>query len=108
MPYELKVIDNWDHHEGSIQDSGEFQTAEEVVAAAKAVIDRSLQETWEGICRDSGRTPTAKELYSAWCGFGDNTYIWSNGDSPPVEPKFHPYDYAEARAEEVAEGTAKK
>jgi hypothetical protein len=108
MPYELKVIDNWDHHEGSIQDSGEFQTAEEVVAAAKTVIDRSLQETWESICREGRQPQTAKELYSAWCGFGDSTYIFPRGESPPVKPHFHPYDYAEARAEEIAEGTAEK
>jgi hypothetical protein len=105
MPYVLSVIDNWDRHEGKGMDHDPYATAEEVFAAARAVIDESLKASWKWVCSQPGQ-PTAKALYSYWSGFGDNIYIFVTDGAPPVEPGFMPYDYARRRAEEIAQTTA--
>jgi hypothetical protein len=103
LPYVLNVKDNWDHHEGRGQDLDTYQTAEDVVAAAQRVIDRSLRRNWKFICGSGAHPMTAESLYELWTWSGDNTYILELDGSPPVEPRFDPYDYAHLRAEEIAQ-----
>jgi hypothetical protein len=105
MPYILSVIDNWDRHEGRGIEHDSYATAEEALAAARAVIDKSLTGNWAWVCSQPGQ-PTAKALYDYWSSAGDNIYIFETDGSPPVEPHFMPYDYARRRAEEVAQTTA--
>jgi hypothetical protein len=76
---------------------GAFATADEAVAAAKALVDASLSEFYEP-------GATAEELFAQYTMFGDDPFI-AAADSPGVG--FSAWDYARVRcAEIVAAGSA--
>lgn len=94
MPYTLVIGDNFHRQDPEHEyDGGTYETAEAALAAARRVIDRSLIECWEpGM--------SAKRLYERFSAFGEITYIHPSGGG--AKPEFHPWEYARARAEEIA------
>ena len=67
---------------------GEFDSANEALACARAVVDRDL----EGYSSEA----TADAMYGQFSSFGEGALIWG---APKVE--FNPYAYARERANQV-------
>jgi hypothetical protein len=68
---------------------GVFDTEEEAVQAAKGLIDEFLHQTY---CPGT----SAKNLFEAYCGFGDDPWILLSA--------FHAWDYARERCAEICSG----
>lgn len=89
-PYRVEVFDNFDHPgERCCGLEGEFDTAEAALAAARAVVDKSLDHS-----RKPGQSAT--EWYQVYSTSGDGVYLLGE---PRVE--FNPYYYAKERIEQI-------
>jgi len=90
-PYLVRVWDNFHYEdEDEAYNYGEFETYDEALAAAKAIVDRSLQECLPGVV-------TAGALYKCYVTFGEDPSIIG----PPETPRFYAWGYAEARSKEL-------
>jgi hypothetical protein len=98
LPYLLRVGDNFhphDHQHG--YDAGEYETADQVLAAARQVVQRSLAECWKtGV--------TAELLYDRYKGFGEIPYILCLGKEE--SPGFDPWAYAKECAKAMSDREA--
>jgi hypothetical protein len=93
--FEVFVDDNYNDKKARYP-TGSFASYSEVLAEAKAIIDRFL----ETHCRPG---TTSQKLYEGYAGFGEAPYI-----VPAVEPYFSARDYAQARCRELCrEGDAR-
>jgi hypothetical protein len=91
MPYLLRVGDNFHRYDSEHEhDAGEYETADQILAAARQIIDRSLAECWKA-------GMTAEQLYSQYSGFGEIPYILCL-HVEEISPRFDPWAYAEERA----------
>jgi len=90
-PYTVRVWDNFHYmEEDEAYNHGTFETYEEALAAAKAIVEESL----------SGCVPitgNAEELYERYVMFGDDPGIMG----PPGTPHFSAWTYAKARSGEI-------
>lgn len=93
MKFHLRVYDNFHYmEEDEAYNTGQFETYAEALAAAKAIVDRFLDEQWKkGI--------TAVELDLAYTSFGEDPVIVPN--EPGEGESFSAWKYAEGRVEEV-------
>ena len=70
MPrYKVMVDDNFHYHEpDERREHGVYETAEEAIAACRAIVDRSIEEE---------RRPgfSAEALYDRYTSFGDDPFI---------------------------------
>lgn len=91
--YTVLTADNFDFYdEDEVDSHGSFATQEEAIAAARALVDRSLR--WE---RQQCTDPcNADELYDRWEEFGDSPFI-----RPDTAPPFSASEYAQARVAEI-------
>jgi hypothetical protein len=101
MPYQVCCADNWDHHEGAKLEEGVYPTAAAAIAAARRIVDRSLEDIHSRMLRD-GSSPKPATLYARWCAAGENSFIFAVGDAASIDPRFDPYAHAEKRAGEIA------
>lgn len=85
--YVVRVADNFHYmDDGEAYVHGEFLTWEEAVAAAREIVDRSLDaEFRSGI--------SAEQLFGRYTSFGDDPYIVP----VPEGQKFSGWDYAKER-----------
>jgi hypothetical protein len=103
--YEVWVDDNFDFMDDSGRVLlGRYRTYEEAEAAAKAIVDRFLEENLRN-------TKSAEDLYDSYTSFGDDPFIkgpdavvWetnpeTGGLSP--RPRFSAWNYARQRCEEI-------
>ena len=91
MKYEVYVDDNFHYmDEDERYKLGEFDTAEEAIAAAKKIVDDFLELGYR-----PGMTP--RELFVGYRDFGEDPFIRS--DDPTC--KFSAWDYARVRSEEI-------
>ncbi|MGO9006742.1 MAG: hypothetical protein ACLQIQ_09260 [Beijerinckiaceae bacterium] len=91
--YRVMVDDNFDYmDEDDRWELGAFATAEEAVAACRALVDKDL-------ARHFKPGMAAAELYELYVDFGDDPFIVAT----PGEPKiaFSAWDYAKRRAEDI-------
>ena len=95
--YTLLTADNVHVHD--VSEGGQYTTAEEAIAAAKAIIDKSLR--WQ-ITSTASPPTTAESLFDSWQDFGDSPVVRSKGNAPRVE--FSPSDYAKQRAKDILGG----
>ena len=87
MKYKVFVDDNFHYmDEDERYELGEFDTAEEALAAAKRIVDEFLDPAYEPWM-------TAEELYQGYTGFGEDPFIVS--DDPTC--RFSAWDYAKER-----------
>jgi hypothetical protein len=92
MAYALVVGDNFHPHDSAYQrEEGTFLTADEAIAAARKVIERSLAE-----CLAPGMT--AERLLDCFRSFGEITYIFSGGG---LRAAFDPWEYAKQKAADL-------
>jgi hypothetical protein len=102
IKYMVLTADNfhaYDDDDG-VDESGQFDTADEAIAAAKAIVDKSLR--WEL----SSRAPaimTGAELFDHWLDFGDSPGIRSPQGKPEAE--FSASDYALKKAMEICQNS---
>ena len=89
----------YDYDEG-LDESGQFDTADEAIAAAQAVIDKSLR--WE-LSSKAPAIITGAELFDHWLDFGDSPGIRSPEGKPDVE--FSASDYAMKKAMEICQNS---
>jgi hypothetical protein len=91
MKYTLLYDDNFHFmDEGERDLIGEFDSAEEAIAAAKQIVDRDLRDAYE-----SGMT--ADELYDHYTSFGSDPFIRSDDRAC----HFSAWDYAKMRCQEL-------
>ena len=92
MPFTVFIDDNfWPTVESKREEYGEFEAYEAALAAAKAIVDRSL--AWEyrpGM--------TVEELYSRYKSVGEDPFI---KPCPDDQERFSAWDYAKKRCEEI-------
>jgi hypothetical protein len=89
--YTVSSFDNFhfgDEDEGS-DEVGTFATAEEAIAAARAVVDKSLRY-------EASSARSAESLADRWSSFGDSPSIRG---TPTVE--FSAWEYAKERAPQI-------
>lgn len=94
MRYTVFVDDNFHYMDKDERYKlGEFDSADEAVAAAKKIVDEFLE---------SNHKPgqSAEELLAAYKSFGEDPWI-SGGDAGR---KFSAWDYAEQRCQEMCGG----
>ena len=91
--FEVFVDDNYHYMDpDERQTLGVFASAEEALAAAKSLVDGSLNEIFEpGM--------SARELYSRYEHFGDDPFIVGGGAE---RVSFSAWEYAQARSEQIA------
>ena len=90
MRFRVIVSDNFHAmDEPEYLDGGEFDTYDEALATAQAIIDRCLASQWV-----PGLTPD--DLMKRWATFGDSTSI-----VPSRQPWFSARDYALSRVEAI-------
>jgi hypothetical protein len=91
MSYRLLIDDNFHYMDADHRyEHGVFETKEEAIAAAKAIVDEFLT-----LNHEPGMT--AEELYHAYTGFGDDPFIVG----PEYRVLFSAWDYAKARSQEL-------
>jgi hypothetical protein len=89
----VTVADNFHYmDEGAYWTLGAFATADEAIAAAKALVDAFLTDKHQP-------GATAEELFANYTSFGDDPFIVAK-DAPRVE--FSAWTYAKARCAELA------
>lgn len=91
--YRVMVDDNFNYQdEDERWELGRFATAEEAVAACRAMVERDLAANFKpGM--------TAEALYGAYVGFGNDPFIITEDNKPRCS--FSAWDYAKQRAEEI-------
>jgi hypothetical protein len=100
MPYLLVVGGRYDPLSSERPyDSGDFQSQDEALAAARKIIQRSLLECW---C--SGMSTQA--LFERYRGFGEFPYILSQDEMDPAH--FDPMVYALLQAWSICDGGSGK
>ena len=82
--YTVSAYDNWEIPNPRFLDEGTFRTPAEAVAAAEAIIRKSLED----LHQENG-TPNAKRLMSAYLSFGEVPSIFEDDGDPRVI--FRPY-----------------
>jgi hypothetical protein len=94
--YTVRVWDNFHYmEEDEAYNHGTYETYEEALAAAKTIVEDSLQE-----CAPNPNNPdklNADELYHRYVLFGDDPGIMG----PPGTPHFSAWNYAKARSGEI-------
>ena len=89
MNYTVYVDDNYHHLDESERYTlGEFSSCAEAVAACQEIVDEFLESSFRP-------SMTAKELYEAYVGFGEDPFI------VPADEKFSAWDYAKRRCHEI-------
>lgn len=89
--YQVTALDNFDWYEGAGVPT-QCRDAEHALSVATGILERSLAHE-----HDQAKDPTdPKELFKRWDDFGDYPSIY-----PPLDPPFHPSQYAKTRAEEI-------
>ncbi len=76
--------------------AGTFQTYEQALAAAKAVVDQSLRD-------HAGNGMSADEVLASWLQFGDDPFIVPSDESN----RFSSRDYARERVHTVVASSAR-
>jgi hypothetical protein len=91
MAFTVLIDDNFHYMDESERTAGgSFATAEEAIAEARRIVDRSLHEFYKpGI--------TFADLMSAYCMFGEDPFIRSDASPCPFSAR----DYARARCAEL-------
>jgi hypothetical protein len=93
MPYTVFVDDNYHYMDESYRYKlGDFLTWEDAVNAAKALVD-------EFLIGNRSRIGNARELFEAYCHYGEDPFI----DSEGAWEKFSARKYAEQRCKELYE-----
>ncbi len=88
--YELFVDDNYHYlDEESRYSAGTFDSYEEALAKAKAIVDEFLQQSFVPGMR-------SRELFKIYIGFGEDPFIVPSGDS-----RFSAWEYARERSREL-------
>lgn len=82
----------YDEDDDGADRSGPFSTQEEVIAAAKEIVDKSLR--WERSQCKNINDPN--ELFDRYISFGDDPII-----SPETNPPFSASDYAKSRCVDI-------
>jgi hypothetical protein len=88
MPrYTVMVDDNFHYQdEEHRREHGAFDTLDAAIAACRAIVDRSLAESYrDGL--------TAEELFRQYTSFGEDPYVVGDGAQVP----FSAWDYARER-----------
>ena len=89
MKYQIAVDDNFHYMDESERDYGDiYKTAEEAIAAAQELVDKSLRHLYQ-----DGQTP--EELYSDYQDWGDDPFIITEDKSC----KFSAWTYAKGRCQ---------
>jgi hypothetical protein len=93
-PYKVMVDDNFHFmEEDERHEHGIFPTAEEALAACRAIVDRDLEARLKpGM--------SAQALYGAYEMSGSDPFIVATGDAPKIS--FSAWDYAKQRSAELA------
>lgn len=90
MSYRVTIADNFHYmDESGYVDGGGFDTYDEALARAQAIVDESLASNWE-----AGISPD--DLMARYTMFGDDPFI-----VPAGEPRFPARDFARTRVEAV-------
>jgi hypothetical protein len=93
VAYALVVVDNFHPQDSAYQrEEGTFLTADEAIAAARQVIERSLVE-----CLEPGMI--GDRLLDRFRSFGEITFIFSTDGEPKAE--FDPWEYARQKAADL-------
>ena len=98
--YKVVVADNYHYMDESAHYVlGIYDSGEEAVAAAKAIVDEFIDDAVK-------RGADLKGLYQGYVGFGEDPFIVPLGKSPPVS--FSAWDYAKERCEALLVAAAKE
>ncbi len=91
--YRVLTGDNFNfYEEEGCADFGTYETAEEAIVEAKAIVDKSIRwERWQA----TDQTDT-EELYDRYTDFGESPSI-----HPPTVPPFSAWGYAKTRCVEI-------
>ena len=90
MKYRVTIADNFHYmDESEYVDGGEFDTYDDALAHAKAIVDACLDSNWQ-----AGDTPD--DLMARYAMFGDDPFI-----VPAEAPRFSAREYARTRVEAV-------
>ncbi len=93
MEYKIFTADNFHMYDDEGEDeSGTYSTQEEVIAAAKVIVDMSLR--WEQ--KQSNNPDDPDELYERYMDFGDSPVI-----RPDTDPPFSALQYAKSRCADI-------
>ena len=90
MTWRVAIADNFHYmDESEYLSGGEFDSYDDALARAKAIVDESLRSNWQ-----AGDTPDA--LMARYVMFGDDPFI-----VPAGEPRFSARDHARTRVEAI-------
>ena len=94
-PYKVMVDDNFHYQEESDRsEAGVYPTADEALAACRALVDESLLEEYrDGLSAD--------RLFDRYTSFGSDPFVVALDGAPKVE--FSAWTYAKERTLELAE-----
>ena len=96
MKYQIAVDDNFHYMDESERDYGDiYKTAEEAIAAAQHLVDKSLRHLYQ-----DGQTP--EELYSDYQDWGDDPFIITEDKNT----EFSAWKYAKDRCHSICEEMA--
>ena len=95
--YLVMIDDNFHYHDPDMRTrDSEHSSAEAAIARCKAIVDAWLAHA----VRNAPEPMTAAELLDAYQGFGDDPFVVAPAGAERVE--FSAWDYARARAKEIA------
>jgi hypothetical protein len=95
MTYTVRVDDNFHYMDKDYRYThGEYETVEEAVKAAQAIVDSFLAAAYI-----PGMSPD--DLYRSYTSFGDDPFIIG-----PENPKFSAWNYAQGRCNEICASAA--
>jgi hypothetical protein len=90
MKYRITIADNFHYmDESEYVDGGEFDSYDDALTRAQAIVDESLASNWE-----AGISPD--DLMARYVMFGDDPFI-----VPAEAPRFSARDYARTRVEAI-------
>ena len=93
--YQIFIDDNFHYMDEDERIAGDvYATAEDAIAAAKKIVDKSLRHEYR---HHPGLS--AEELWDYYTDFGDDPFIRSDPHDP--DSRFSAWNYAEDRAKEI-------
>lgn len=98
MKYAVRIDDNFHYqNEDERVTHGVFKTADEALAACRAIVDDFLTDTFKpGV--------TADALYDAYVQFGDDPWVQALDPKGASAAIFSAWEYARERCNVLAEG----
>jgi hypothetical protein len=95
MPFEVSADDNYDYlDESKCYTFGIFDTYDDAVASAKAIIDKNLISIYKVDMK-------FEELFQTYCGFAEDPFIQAILPQTSVTPNFSSWTYAKEKCHQM-------